>query len=302
MDASNMAAIRAERERAQTDLARHRKSKSAMFAMRAGVAGGVLGTLSVASAAGSSGGESKDSFDYGDVLALSLTVGVAMAIIVGFSIPWLVTRRAYMKNQNVHFSERLKAEKERHSQAMEQLRKTTELATLMEWNQDQIKTYHDIVTEQADKSFKSSRTAMHTGLALLVAAAISGVKVPIEEVRWFIGALALFSTMFAAYLSRTYLAMYKESIGQLNRYFDQPVLNSYFLTAERVTEGLDKENQLALKQQIINEVLATSSRMSVRSNSASEPAPAAMKAVKPKPKKKAKPKKHTASLNGTPRA
>ncbi|MFJ8935345.1 hypothetical protein ACIRL0_06450 [Streptomyces sp. NPDC102365] len=302
MEPSARAAIRAEQDRAIAERARRKKSRTPALAMRAGTAAGVLGTLTVAGLSGSSGDKKNATFDSGDMLALSLIVGFAMAVIVGFSIPWLISRRTYLKNQNVHFSERIRAERERHAQAMEQLKKTTELATLMEWNQDQIKTYHDIVTEQADKSFKSSRTAMHIGLLLLVAAAISGVKVPIEEVRWFIGALALFSTMFAAYLSRTYLTMYKESIGQLNRYFDQPVLNSYFLTAERVTEGLDKEDRLALKQQIINEVLATSSRMSVRSNSASEPAPAAMKAVKPKPKKKAKPKKHTASLNGTPRA
>ncbi|MGW5467677.1 hypothetical protein [Streptomyces chartreusis] len=228
-------------------------------------------------------------------LLLSIVVLLA-GLVVFFVIPWFRTRRTYMKNQNESFTLRIKAERERHRQAMEQLKKTTELATLMELNQDQIATYHRIVTQQADKSFKSSRTAMGVGLFLLVAAAVGGAYVPIEEIRWFIGALAAFSTVLTGYLTRTYLAMYKESIGQLNRYFDQPVLNSYYLTAERLTVGLDSVHAHEVRCQIINEVLATSSRMGSRPAPPKDPKP---KAAKPKPKK---PRKQAASVNGTPQA
>ncbi|MEV4790105.1 hypothetical protein AB0K53_32520 [Streptomyces tuirus] len=204
-----------------------------------------------------------------------------------------------MKNQNEHFSERIRAERERHKQAMEQLKKTTELATLMGLNQNQIKTYHDIVTEQADKSFRSSRTAMNVGLLLLVAAAIGGVYVPIEEIRWFIGALALFSTVFSAYLSRTYLLLYRESISQLNRYFDQPVLNSFYLTAERLTSGLDTEHGQEVRQQIIDQVLETSTR--IGGGNTVKPRNALPETRHPKKSKKPRPKKRVAPVNGTPR-
>ncbi|KUN43363.1 hypothetical protein AQJ27_32945 [Streptomyces olivochromogenes] len=220
-------------------------------------------------------------------IAWTITAVLIAAIIVG--VFYLMTRREYMKNQNQGFDAKLQAQKEYHRQALEKLRKATELNTLMELNQGQIGAYHKIVTEQADKSFKSSRTAMGVGLLLLVCAAFGGAYVPLEQVRWFIGALAAFSTMLSGYLTKTYLAMYKESIGQLNRYFDQPVLNSYYLTAERLAEVLKDEQAVEVRRQIISHVLKTSSRMGGTPN---EPR---SKGGKLKPKKPRPPKQRSSS-------
>ncbi|MFF0183520.1 hypothetical protein [Streptomyces sp. NPDC005244] len=205
-------------------------------------------------------------------------------LLIGALIFFLITRQRYMANENKGFAAKLKAQAQYHEQALEKLRKTTELATLMELNQDQVGRYHRIVTDQADKAFKSSRTAMGVGLFLLVCAAAGGAYVPVEEVRWFIGALAAFSTLLSGYLSQTYTDLYRRSISQLNRYFDQPVLNSYFLTAERLTAGLDVSHAQAVRQQIINEVLASSSRLT-------EKPPAEAPAVDDAKPKKRKPKK-----------
>ncbi|MEU5311874.1 hypothetical protein [Streptomyces sp. NPDC021562] len=204
-------------------------------------------------------------FDWKFLQTWGPAVGLTLiGALVGFFIPWLKERREYMKNQNASFNESLKAQKEYEREILEKLKKETELATLMGLNQGQIDRYHEIVTEQADKAFKSSRTAMGVGLLLLVCAAIAGAYVPLEQVRWFIGALAAFSTMLSGYLTKTYLALYKESIGQLNRYFDQPVLNSHYLTAERLAEALDPPDAVEVRRQIINEVLAASSKVGTR--------------------------------------
>lgn len=218
------------------------------------------------------------------------TITALAVVAVVALVSWLITRRQYMKNQNEGFAAQLKAQEEYHQQALEKLRRTTELATLMELNQGQIGEYHRIVTDQADKAFKSSRTAMGVGLFLLVCAAFGGVYVSLEEIRWFIAALAAFSTLLSGYLSRTYMILYRESISQLNRYFDQPVLNSYYLTAERLTQSLDREHVVEVRRQIIDEVLATSARLGAKS---SEPVPS------PKPKKK--PTKKTASKKRVPK-
>lgn len=229
---------------------------------------------------------------------LPYVLAALVAVVLVCLILFLITRRTYMKNQNEGFAAQLEAQEEYHRQALEKLRKTTELATLMELNQGQIGEYHRIVTNQADKAFKSSRTAMGVGLFLLVCAAFGGVYVPLEEIRWFIAALAAFSTLLSGYLSRTYMILYRESISQLNRYFDQPVLNSYYLTAERLTAGLDREHVVAVRRQIIDEVLATSARLGAKP---SETAPGSK--PKRKPTKKAAPKRRVpkqgaASRNG----
>ncbi|MFE2483282.1 hypothetical protein ACFXGR_08415 [Streptomyces mirabilis] len=246
---------------------------------------GALGGMILSFAADHKGDSNKA------IWTASISFGAACIILLLVTVPWLNARRTYMRNKNASFDETLQAQRKYEREVMEKLKKTTELATLMELNQGQITRYHNIVTEQADKSFKSSRLAMGVGLLLLVCAAFGGVYVPLEEIRWFIGALAAFSTLLSGYLTKTYLAMYKESIGQLNRYFDQPVLNSYYLTAERLTAGLDVQHAQEVRQQIINEVLATSSRMGSR--------PAQPKDSKPK---KRTPKKQTGSMNGTPQA
>ncbi|MFE2700992.1 hypothetical protein [Streptomyces mirabilis] len=117
---------------------------------------------------------------------------------------------------------------------------------------------------------------MRVGLLLLVYAALGGAYVPVEQVRWFIGALAAFSTMRSGFLTKTYLEMYRESIRQLNRYFDQPMLNSYYLTAERLAGGLSVDRLDTVRCQIINEVLATSSHLGTKTT---DPAPKAARNI-----------------------
>jgi hypothetical protein len=234
---------------------------------------------------------SVEALDKTQIALIQVGVLISIVFLIGVGVPWFLTQRRYMRNQNLRIAEQLKTQQELRHEALEKLKKTTELATLMELNQGQIDTYHRIVTEQADKSFKSSRMAMNIGMILLVCAAFAVAYVPVDQVRWFIGALAAFSTLLSGYLTKTYLAMYKESIGQLNRYFDQPVLNSFYLTAERLTAGLDSDHAQEVRCQIINEVLATSARRRSRA--------AESKVPKPKPKKRT-PKKQTSSVNGTP--
>lgn len=270
-------------------------------ATRASTTGTVI-TLCAATAVvltgvlGSSGeGAKKETQDPLDTSWIPWAAFALGLLLICALIVFLITRRQYMANQNKGFSVKLAAQEEYHRHALEKLRRATELNTLMELNQGQIGDYHKIVTDQADKAFKSSRTAMWVGLVLLVAAAIGGAKVPVEEMRWFLGALAAFSTLLSGYLSRTYMVLYRESISQLNRYFDQPVLNSYFLTAERLTVGLSVEHAQAVRQQIVNEVLASSSRLTGRP-STEMLAGNDVKPKKRKPKKRI-PQQAQASMN-----
>ncbi|MCT9010542.1 hypothetical protein [Streptomyces rhizosphaerihabitans] len=268
--------------------------KLAMTGTVLALGAGLSGAIAVLGDSGKSATkETQDPLDTSWVPWVAFALGLLLIVAL---VAYLVVRRQYMANQNKGYAAKLKAQAQYHKEALEKLRRATELNTLMELNQDQIGDYHKIVTDQADKAFKSSRTAMWVGLVLLVAAAIGGVKVPLEEMRWFLGALAAFSTLLSGYLSSTYMVLYRESISQLNRYFDQPVLNSYFLTAERLVAGASADPAFAqaVRQQIVNEVLASSSRLTEK------PAVAAPAVDSEKPKKKQKriPKQAQASVNG----
>ncbi|MEU2866387.1 hypothetical protein ABZ672_50395 [Streptomyces mirabilis] len=271
---------------------RHRTDLSVFFAAALSVVG-VVGAVTDGSSKGKQDDQSMRNPFYSSwfIWVIAILAIVAVVSLIAF----LISRRRYMANENKRFNQILTAEEEYKQEVLEKLRKETELATLMGLNQGQINEYHRIVTEQADKAFRSSRVAMGVGLLLLVSAAFAGAYVPLEQVRWFIGALAAFSTLLSGYLSKTYLTLYRESIGQLNRYFDQPVLNSHYLTAERLAESLDRKDAVEVRRQIIDEVLAASAKVGAKGGGpAAKHSVATSKSKRKKvPKQRAQP-----SLNG----
>ncbi|MGW1894005.1 TRADD-N-associated membrane domain-containing protein [Streptomyces sp. NPDC002004] len=152
-------------------------------------------------------------------------------------------------------------EQERLDNAADRLRERMELPALVHFNQALLEKYHGIATRQANKSFVSSLTAMAIGLVALVAAFVASMHYNSQGERIFIGSLAALSTVFVGYISKTFLAVYDRSIQQLNQYFNQPVLNGYFLTAERITERLEGPAKDDLTAQIVLDVLETGKQM-----------------------------------------
>jgi hypothetical protein len=200
--------------------------------------------------------------------------------IVALAFAWYLvtqTRRQDAERQAVI------AEAERQKQIGEeqlaQLKEVTALATLLDLNQKQIDEYHRIATDQADRSFKSSQRAVAMGLFVLVGCVAAGLYVPSSEARIFLGAIAAVGAAFSGFLNRTYIHMYGQTLAQLNRYFDQPVLTSYYLTAERLTQNLPRGPEGEVRKEIIRQVLANSSRLGGQPQEQPQPEP-----TQPEPK------------------
>lgn len=154
-----------------------------------------------------------------------------------------------------------KEDQERIENAAEYLKERMELASLVNFNRVLLERYHGVATKQANKSFVSSLIAMSVGLAVLVGAFIASMQFNAMGERIFIGSLAALSVAFVGYLSKTFLAVYDRSLQQLNQYFNQPVLNQYFLSAERVAERIEGDKKEELLSQIVLEVLDTGKQM-----------------------------------------
>ncbi len=105
----------------------------------------------------------------------------------------------------------------------------TRLATLLELNQSQIDEYHRIATDQADRSFRSSQRAMGLGLLVIVGCFAASLYFGNDQTKVFVAAIAGVAAALSAFLNRTYLQMYGQTLSQLNRYFEQPVLTGYYL-------------------------------------------------------------------------
>lgn len=155
-----------------------------------------------------------------------------------------------------------RAEQERVDNAVEHLRERMELASLIEFNRVLLEAYHRIATRQANKAFLSGLVAMCVGLLVLVGSFAASMQFNALGERIFIGSLAALSTAFIGYISKTFLAVYDTSLQQLNHYFNQPVLNGYYLTAERIAGGLDDELRQELTAKIVMNILETGREMS----------------------------------------
>ncbi|MDP5309978.1 hypothetical protein P8A21_03185 [Streptomyces poriferorum] len=193
--------------------------------------------------------------------------------------------------------ERRKAAAQRDEQARldnaaDNLRERMELASLVNFNRVLLEKYHGIATRQANKSFVSALIAMSIGLIVLVAAFVASTQYNALGERVFIGSLAALSTVFVGYLSKTFLAVYDRSLQQLNQYFNQPVLNGYFLTAERIVERLDNPMKQELTAQIVMDVLETGKEMhqlSVSGATAPKPRPKVTRQRKPQAEQASQP-------------
>ncbi|MGW3824546.1 hypothetical protein ACWEAF_20090 [Streptomyces sp. NPDC005071] len=139
--------------------------------------------------------------------------------------------------------------------AAHRIRERMELPSLIDFNRIRLDQYHGIATDQASKAYRSSRLAMHVGLVILVVSFIAGWRLNAQGGRLFVGTIAAVGTAFTAYLSRTYMRMYDRTLQQLNQYFNQPVMNNYFLMAERIASSLTGDRKEDVLERVVNGVL-----------------------------------------------
>jgi hypothetical protein len=132
---------------------------------------------------------------------------------------------------------------ERELNEIGRLRENLKLANRMELNRIMLNNYHDIATGQATRSFRSSQRAMRAGFAWLIVCFSVGFIFPDRGAPILIGSLAATGGALAAFLGRTYLRVYERSLQQLNQYFNQPLLNSYYLNAERLIDELSPDKK-----------------------------------------------------------
>ena len=64
-------------------------------------------------------------------------------------------------------------------------------------------------------------------------------------------------SVVAGFISNTYLRVYERTLVQLNFYFQQPLVTSYVLTAERLADKMTGSQRDDAQKQIIDRVLAT---------------------------------------------
>lgn len=225
----------------------------------------------------------------------SSAVFIGIASIVGFFAIFRI-RESYLRSKAVIRSE--ERAKQLQDKRLAQAEETRGLGNLILANEDQIKRYHDIATEQADRSFKSSQHAAWTGLLLVAACIGAGLIIKTADARWFLAGIGATGSALSGFFNRTYLAMYRESLDQFKHFFDQPVLTSYYLTAERMAETIEEkggaDHALEVRREIVLQILSTSALLAESSRTRSA------RIAKVKRAKKHKPSSGDNSSHNTP--
>lgn len=105
--------------------------------------------------------------------------------------------------------------------------------------------YHETVLGQARRSFRSAQLAMWIGFLLLGGFVWVAVKASTTAGSVVAGGLGAVSAALAGYVSRTFVKSQEAAASHLRAYFDQPLMFSRFLAAERLLQdgGLAEEKR-----------------------------------------------------------
>jgi hypothetical protein len=136
------------------------------------------------------------------------------------------------------------------------------LPGLLELNRLMLKEYYSVATNQAQKSFKSAQRAMFGGFTWLIVCFTAVILVSSLNGKILAATLAPVGGVLAGFLSRTYLFVYERSLVQLNQYYNQPLLNSYCLAAERLTTEMSSDGRDKLISKVIDQLLLAAGTLS----------------------------------------
>jgi hypothetical protein len=176
--------------------------------------------------------------------ALIVALVVALAAIIRFT-------QARIRYQEAEEAKSRKAV----GNAIEELKSDISFPSLLKVNQTQMDQYHDITKHQAEDAYRNSQIAMAAGLIILVLATIAAILVKGNTSKIILGGVAGLGTAFSAYIGATFLNAYHSALAQLNYYFSQPLINSYFLSAERIVTDMSPERRDDLRAKIIDSML-----------------------------------------------
>lgn len=195
--------------------------------------------------------------DWSPVLFSGLFIAICIAWF------WVLARRNGMISGNL-FRENYVAEARKKSPDQERppdhWLTDPDLQNLIILNRTQIGVYQDIATGDAKRAARNSQIAMSFGFLILIAGAVLTIRVPNAASKIVVGVLASLGSVLSGYIGQTFMKAQDQAMNQLNYYFRQPLVNSYMLSAERLTQKLAGTSQQNALKDLIRNVLVAASR------------------------------------------
>jgi hypothetical protein len=163
-------------------------------------------------------------------------------------------------------------------QAIDRIGSEVDLRDLLRVNRRQMEAYEVLTRRQAASSYRLSHLALAIGLAVVVTGSVWALRADETSTQVVAAALSTVAAAISGFIARTYLRIYERTLEQLNHYFEQPLVSSYVLTAERLIDKMGAEHRDGAYAKVVEELMDWRTPSPVR-----PPRKAAAKAKAPAP-------------------
>ena len=143
-----------------------------------------------------------------------------------------------------------------------------------------IKQFQELALDQARISFSQSQRAMLTALLLLIAGATAVVLVGDIRGQFLLGAFTVLGSGFSAFLSKTFLDVFRQSIAQLNHSHSIPITKNLVILANTLACSPNiPEGREAVVRDVVVALLGAVKSLQVETGDQSKPGQEAVKAA-----------------------
>jgi hypothetical protein len=131
----------------------------------------------------------------------------------------------------------------------------TKLKSIIEFNKQQTDQYHALTKAQAADSYKRAQFAMFLGFLVLVFGVVFSLASDEAIAKVTTASLTGLGALLSGFLGKTFLDTYRSALDQLNYYFQQPLVTSYLISAERLAGSLRGSQKDVAVNRIIDRIL-----------------------------------------------
>lgn len=194
--------------------------------------------------------------DWGDDSPVAVWLSAGLTSLTAFVVAlWLVARYSAAERD---FRDRLDADSRSFARAeLDEVavRGPEELLSLLDANRAVLDEYQRPVRSQARSSYRFAQIAASAGVLVLIAGFAATLAVGDSSARIGLAGLTAVGTGVAGFVARTFLRVYEKAQDQLNFYFREPLITSYFLTAERLAGKLSTDRREDAYAEMVSKIV-----------------------------------------------
>jgi hypothetical protein len=168
------------------------------------------------------------------IWATALAAAGFLFFVIAFALPSIRKARRLLR-------QREEGARQKAREASDELSDATKLTELLKANRKQMEAYDELARVQARESFRNSQIAIAIGLFVLVSGAFVALLVDSTASKVTTATLTGLGGLLSGYISRTFLRVYERAQQQLTFFFQQPLINSYILAADRLIDRMQED-------------------------------------------------------------